>query len=146
MTDKNDLPIHEVHRLKAIEHFIMAERAMASEGEGQEPLYEQAIMNCHFCVEMIMKAAIYKEGGTPPTSGADGHNLLKIANTRIQGKKYLHSAIVSNRFIVPFWHKIVGAWSTDKRYEFMTLSELDYDDLFEAYRRFYQWIKTQFVE
>ena len=142
MTDKNNLPIHEVHRLKAIEHFLMAERALDSD----EPLYDQAIMNCHFGSEMIMKAAIYKAGGIPPTSGADGHNLLKIAQVKIHNKKILHMAMNNHRFILPFWHKIVGAWDTNKRYEFMGLSESDYDDLYEAYTRFYQWIKIELVE
>lgn len=146
MNDKTDLSIHEVHRLKAIEHFIMAERAMTPDFDGQKPLYEQAIMNCHFGTEMIMKAAIYKAGGTPPTSGPAGHNLFKIAKTKVDNRKLLHRAINSNGFIIPFWHKIVGAWDTDKRYEFMGLSESDYDDLYEAYTRFYQWIKRKFLE
>lgn len=139
---KENIAIHEVHRLKAIEHFIMAERAL----DGEEPLYEQAIMNCHFGTEMIMKAALYKAGGSPPTSGSEGHNLLKIAQTRVKNKKILHDAMNKNRFILPFWHKIMSAWDTNKRYEFMELPEADYDDLYEAYTRFYQWIKTELVE
>lgn len=91
----------------------MADRALDSD----EPLYDQAIMNCHFGTEMIMKAAIYKVGGTPPTGGADGHNLLKIAQVKVHNKKLLHGAMNRHRFILPFWHKIVGAWDTNKRYE-----------------------------
>lgn len=60
MNNKQSLSIHEVHRIKAIEHFIMAERAMEADSEREKPLYEQAIMNCHMGTEMIMKAAIYK--------------------------------------------------------------------------------------
>jgi hypothetical protein len=112
MEDKKDLPKHEIHRIKAIEHFIMAERAMETTDERLEPLYEQAIMNCHFGTEMIMKAAIYKRGGIPPVSGADGHNLLKIANTKIGKQKFLHTAMISSGVIMPFWHKIHGAWDT----------------------------------
>jgi hypothetical protein len=143
MVDK-DKPIHEVHRLKAIDHFTMAERAMDT--DDGEALYEQAIMNCHFGVEMIMKAAIYKAGGVPPTSGANGHNLLKIASTKVGNRKFLQGKINSNRSMLPMWGKIHSAWDTNKRYSFMDLPELDYEELYEAYRRFYQWIKVTFVE
>lgn len=54
-----------------------------------DALYEQAIMNYHFGVEMIMKAAIYKAGGVPPTSGANGYNLLRKTSVEVGNKKFL---------------------------------------------------------
>ncbi|OFZ25780.1 MAG: hypothetical protein A2381_03415 [Bdellovibrionales bacterium RIFOXYB1_FULL_37_110] len=143
MKNEKRIAIYEVHKIKAIEHFLMAEKAINHE---VNPLYEQMVMNCHMGVEMIMKAAIYKFGGIPPTHGPEGHNLLKIASTKIGKRKLLLDAINSTGFIQPLWHKIVSAWNINKRYEFMGLSPLDYDDLYEAYERFYRWIVAKFVD
>lgn len=85
MVDFRDL------RELALENLQTANLALENE------LFNTALENCHYALEKIIKSAIYKEGGNPPTSGQKGHNLVEIANTRVNGRKYLHSAIKSDR-------------------------------------------------
>ena len=137
---ENDFPEHEVLRVRSIADIQAAESLMESE------LYDHAIEQCHFGLEKIMKAALIKHGGTPPQSAKDGHNLLKICNIKVGGRKILLGAIKSNSTMLQYWEKVHSMWSTDLRYGFMGLAPSDYDDLFEAYRGLVGWIRIKLVE
>jgi len=133
-------PEYEVLRVRSIADIQAAESLMESE------LYDHAMEQCHFGLEKIMKAALIKHGMTPPQSGADGHNLLKICNTKASGRKILLAAIKSNSTMLQYWEKVHSKWDTDFRYSFMGLEPGDYDDLFEAYRGLVGWIRIKLVE
>jgi hypothetical protein len=136
---QSDLPEYEVLRIKAIERFQMAELAL-NNSEGTDPLYEQMVENCHFGLELIMKALIAKEGSVYPRV----HNLLILSNHRIAGVKFLHNKLTSDRNMLPLWLKISVLWDTNKRYEFLDADPMDYDDYYDAYYRIYKWMLNKF--
>lgn len=137
MTNKNELPEHEQLRLKAIEHYQMAEMAM---GHEPEPLYNQMMLNCHFALEMIMKALIRKKYPEHPKV----HDLV-ILSIYPGGKvKYLHSKIYAAGHILPMWIKICSIWDTDKRYSFIEATPEDFDEYYIAYTRVYRWMLNKF--
>jgi len=131
---------YEVLRVRSIADIQAAESLMESE------LYDHAMEQCHFALEKIMKAALLKYSVTPPQSGADGHNLLKICNTKAGSRKILLVAIKRNSTMLQYWEKVHSKWDTDFRYRFMGLEPGDYDDLFEAYRGLVRWIRIKLVE
>lgn len=140
MKKENDLPEYEILRVRSIADIQAAESLMTSE------LYDHAIEQCHFGLEKIMKAALIKQGVKPPQTGGDGHNLLKICNLKVGGKKILLGAIKSNSTMLQYWEKVHSKWNTNLRYGFMGLTANDYDDLFEAYRGLAGWIRVKLVE
>lgn len=140
MKKQNNFPEYEILRVRSIADMQAAESLMASE------LYDHAIEQCHFGLEKIMKAALIKHGENPPRSGRDGHNLLKICNVKVGGRKILLRAVKSNSTMLQYWEKVHSRWDTDLRYSFMGLDPSDYDDLFEAYRGLAGWIRIKLVE
>jgi HEPN domain-containing protein len=130
----------ENHRLLALEKLRLAEMAI------DEDLYNACIENCHFALELIMKAAIYKAGGTPPTSSKKGHDLLEISKVKINGVKFLHKKILSTRTVLPLWLKIYNRWDTDQRYQYHNIDPLEMDSLFDAYRGVFKWIENNYVD
>ena len=140
MQKNNNDSLYVILRQRSLEDVEMARMAMECE------FYDSAMERCHFALEKIMKAAIIKAGGRPPSKGPAGHNLLKLANVKINNRKFIHSAIISQRTILVSWHKIHSRWNTDLRYSSMDLHPLDYDDLYESYKRVYQWIRVTYVD
>lgn len=109
-------------------------------------LYNTALENCHYALEKIMKSAIYKEGGTPPTSGHKGHDLVEIANTKINGRKYLHNKIKSNSNMLKYWTEVGSFWKTHHRYEKLNIDAFDMDDMFDAYEGLVRWIDKNLID
>lgn len=109
-------------------------------------LFNTALENCHFALEKIMKSAIYKEGGTPPTSGQKGHNLVEVANTRVNGRKFLHNAIKSDRNMLRYWTQVSSFWKTHHRYEKLKIDPLDMDEIFDAYEGLVRWIDRNLID
>jgi HEPN domain-containing protein len=130
----------EEHRLLALEKLRLAEVAI------DEQLYNACIENCHFALELIMKAAIYKAGGMPPTSAKKGHDLLEISKVKIGGVKYLHKKIMSTRTVLQLWLKIYNRWDTSKRYQYLEIDPLEMDSIFDAYRGVFKWIENNYVD
>lgn len=124
----------------ALENLQTANLAVENE------LFNTALENCHYALEKIMKSAIYKEGGTPPSSGQKGHDLVKIANTRINGRKYLHNAIKTNRNMLKYWSQVSSFWKTHHRYEKLNIDPLDMDDIFNAYEGLVRWIDKNLID
>ena len=116
---QSGLPKYEILRVRSIADLQAAETLMASE------LYDHAIEQCHFGLEKIMKAALIKHGGAPPRSGPDGHNLLKICNSKIGRRKILLNATKLNSTMLQYWEKVHSSWDTKLRYCFMELSPSD---------------------
>jgi hypothetical protein len=131
---------HESHRLLALEQMELAELALDSRN------YNASIGCSHMALELIMKSAIYKAGGVPPTSSVKGHDLLEISKVKIGNRKFLHSAICSDVTILPLWLIVYNRWDTSKRYEYLELDPLEMDDLISKYRRVFIWIKSKFVD
>lgn len=130
----------EEHRLLALEKLRLAELAI------DEQLYNACIENCHFAVELIMKAAIYKAGGTPPATSKKGHDLLEISKTKIDGIKFLHKKILATKTVLHLWLRIYNRWDTSKRYQYLTIDYLEIDSLFDAYRGVFKWIENNYVD
>ena len=137
MKSKNELPEHEQFRLKAIEHYQMAEMAIEHE---PVPIYDQMMANCHFALELIMKALIRKESPHHPQA----HDLVILSNYKIRNVKYLHTMIYNAGHILPLWIKICSIWDTDKRYSFIEATPDDFDEYFIAYTRVYKWMLSKF--
>lgn len=131
---------HEAHRLLALEQIEMAQLALDSKN------FNAAIGCSHMALELVMKSAIYKAGGMPPTSAVKGHDLLEISKVKIGKKKFLHSAMIADRTIHPLWLIIYNRWDTNKRYEYLELDPLEMDELISNYRRVFAWIRTKFVD
>ncbi len=132
---KNKLPEYEQLRLKAIERHELAMTIMSPPG-GQEPSYDLMMENCHYSVELIMKALINKETSSHPQT----HNLIDLSNHKVRNVKFLHSLINKDRNIKILWLKICSMWDTSDRYAFMELDPLDFDEFFDAYTRVYKWM------
>ncbi len=128
MKNKTNLSEFEVLHFRSLVDIQVASFLMDRE------FFDHAIEQCHFGLEKIMKAALIKHGATPPQSGRDGHNLLKICNVKVSGRKILLRAIKSNALMLQNWEKVHGRWDTGLRYEMMRLERGDYEELFEAYR------------
>ena len=109
-------------------------------------LYNTALENCHFALEKIMKSAIYKEGGNPPTSGSKGHDLVQIANTKINNRKYLHNKIKSHRVMLQYWTEVSSFWKIHQRYEKISIDEDDIEKMFDAYEGLVKWIDKNLVD
>jgi HEPN domain-containing protein len=124
----------------ALENLQTANLALENE------LFNTALENCHYALEKIMKSAIYKEGGNPPTTGQKGHNLVEIANTRVNGRKYLHNAIKSDRNMLRYWTQVSSFWKTHHRYEKLNIDPLDMDDIFDAYEGLVRWIDKNLID
>jgi HEPN domain-containing protein len=119
----------------------LAEITLSSE----EGLENTVLENCHFALELMMKAAVIKAGGTPPETGQKGHDLLEISKVRIDGVKFLHSKIRSTRYICENWTTIYNRWNTSYRYQYLDLDTDDIGEFFEAYKRVIKWIENNFV-
>ncbi len=78
---KKTLSIHEEHRLLALERHQVAKHAF-SQGWNNSVLDDY-----HMSMELIMKSAIYKHGGKPPTSSVKGHDLVEISKSTICGQR-----------------------------------------------------------
>ena len=136
----DDMTNFEEHRLLALEKLRLAEMAIT------EGLYNACMENCHFALELIMKAAIYKAGGTPPTSSQKGHDLLEISMVKIDGMKFLHKKLMSTRTVVQLWLTIYNRWDTKQRYQYLEIDPLEIDDVFDAYRGVFKWIESNYVD
>lgn len=132
-------PIYEQLRLLALERKMIAVRSHA------DGLYNSAMGDFHMAVELIMKSAVYKNGGTPPTSARKGHDLVEIAMSTLSGMENLHSSILSSGNSEK-WTNINSAWDTSKRYQYFEFDPLDADELATSYERIFEWILINYVE
>ena len=105
-------------------------------------LFQNAIEQAHLSLELIMKAAIIKAGGTPPRS----HDLVHIAETKIKGKKFLIKNIKTSRHIRNSFSAVFSAWSMHDRYRRLPQDPYDAEQLIESYEKVYVWIRTNFVD
>jgi len=141
---KKEVPNYEQLRRLAIERHEIAKHALS------QKWYNSAMGDYHMSLELLMKSAVYKHGGTPPTSSVKGHDLVEISKASIvgapRGMKNLHKAITADRTVVTLWTNINSAWDTSKRYKYLQLDPLDIDDLADAYERIFVWILTNYVE
>jgi hypothetical protein len=124
----------------ALENLQTAELAL------EKKLYNTSLENCHYALEKIMKSAIYKEGGNPPTSGQRGHDLVEIANTKVNGRKYLHNKIKSNSIMLKYYTQVGSFWKTHQRYEKLNIDPFDMDEMFDAYEGLVRWIDKNLVD
>lgn len=124
----------------ALENLQTANLALENE------LFNTALENCHYALEKIMKSAIYKEGGVPPTSGSRGHDLVVIADTLIGGRKYLYNKIKSNGLMLKYWTQVRSFWATHQRYEKLSIDPLDMDEIFDAYEGLVRWIDKNLID
>jgi HEPN domain-containing protein len=137
MTSKK--PIYEQLRLLAIERRLIAQRAF------EEEMYNSAIGDYHMAVELIMKSAVYKNGGTPPASSRRGHDLVEISISMLPDMENLHTSILSSGNTEK-WTNINSAWDTGKRYQYFEFDPLDADEFATSYERIFEWVLTNFVE
>lgn len=127
---------YETLKRKAWEHKRVAEFTASDE------LYDQAMLNYNFALEMLMKAALLKEGISYPKT----HDLGLLSQCRDQrGVKILLSSINSTRYIRPLWNKIYNVWNPDLRYKNLGFTPEDFNEIFESYERVYTWIENQFL-
>lgn len=112
----------------------------------ENKLFNTALENCHYALEKIMKSAIYKEGGVPPTSGQKGHDLVEIANTKVSGRKYLYNEIKSNSLMLKYWTQVSSFWKTHQRYEKLNINPDDMDDIFDSYEGLVRWIDKNLID
>ena len=127
---------YEILKKKAWEHKRVAEFALEDE------LYDQAMLNWNFALEMLMKAVLLKEGIQYPKT----HDLGLLSQCRDQrGVKILLSSINSTRYIKPLWNKIYNVWNPDLRYKNLGFTPDDFSEIFESYERVYKWIEDQFL-
>ena len=126
----------ETLKKKAWEHRRVAEFAIADE------LYDQAMLNWNFALEMLMKAVLLKEGIQYPKT----HDLGLLSQCRNQrGVKILLSSINSTRYVRPLWNKIYNVWNPDLRYKNLGFTPEVFIEIFELYERVYKWIEDQFL-
>jgi HEPN domain-containing protein len=126
----------ETLKKKAWEHKRIAEYAVADE------LYDQAMLNWNFALEMLMKSVLQKEG-IIYTKTHDLHVLSECRNSR--GVKILLSSINSTRYIRPLWTRIYNVWNPEMRYRSLGFAPDDFIEIFDAYERVYKWIEDQFL-
>lgn len=124
----------------ALENLQTANLALENE------LFNTALENGHYALEKIMKSAIYKAGGQPPSSGQKGHDLVEIANTRVNGRKHLYNAIKSNGTMLKYWTQVSSFWKTHQRYEKLDIDPLDMDEIFDAYEGLVRWIDKNLID
>ena len=124
----------------ALEHKQTAEQALDARN------FNAAISEAHLALELIMKSAIYKAGGIPPTSSKKGHDLVEISKTLVSGRKFLHRAINANNTMLPLWLTIYNRWDTSKRYQFLETDPLEMEELIGKYNRLFTWIRIEFVD
>lgn len=126
----------ETLKKKAWEHKRIAEYAVADE------LYDQAMLNWNFALEMLMKSVLQKEG----ISYSKTHDLYVLSECRnSKGVKILLSSINSTRYIRPLWTRIYNVWNPEMRYRNLGFSADDFIEIFDAYERVYKWIEDQFL-
>lgn len=130
----------EDYRLLALEKLRIAEISL------DENMYNSCMENCHFSVELIMKSALYKAGGNPPTTSRKGHNLLEISKTKVDGVKLFHSKIRSTRNVRLLWAKIHSKWDTSMRYRDLGIGHEEMEELYRAYRGVFKWIQNNYVD
>jgi HEPN domain-containing protein len=117
-------------------HRRIAELAITDE------LFDQAMLNWNFSLEMLMKSVLLKEGILYPKT----HDLGRLSQCRNQqGLKILLNSINSTRYIRPLWNKIYNVWNPDLRYQNLGFTRDDFYDFFDAYERVYKWIEDQFL-
>lgn len=126
----------ETLKKKAWEHKRIAEYAVADE------LYDQAMLNWNFALEMLMKSVLQKEG-IVYTKTHDLNVLSECRNS--SGVKILLSSINSTRYIRPLWTRIYNVWNPEMRYRSLGFSTDDFIEIFDAYERVYKWIEDQFL-
>ena len=126
----------ETLKKKAWEHKRIAEYAIADE------LYDQAMLNWNFALEMLMKSVLQKDGITYTKT----HDLYVMSECRnSKGVKILLSSINSTRSIRPLWTRIYNIWKPEMRYRNLGFVPDDFIEIFDAYERVYKWIEDQFL-
>jgi HEPN domain-containing protein len=103
---------------------------------------QSSLEQAHLSVELIMKAAILKGGGAVPKI----HDLRKIAEIKVRGRKSLLQAIMANRYLKNDFADVVSAWEMQFRYKRLLLDPMDVGQLLDSYRKVYTWIRTSFVD
>lgn len=133
---------------------ILKERArdynQSAESLATDKLWQNALEQAHFSVEIAMKATIAKAGYVPyPDSSKKGHDLIALAGCRIA--KYgetIRKVARSDRRIQSIFNQVLSAaaWQMHHRYERHPLDSESIEELLEKYRRIYEWLMSNYVE
>ena len=125
-----------VLKRKAWEYRRIAQYAITDE------LFDQALLNYNFALEMLMKAVLLKEG----ISYRKTHDLEILSKSKnSKGVKIFLSSFNTSRYIFPLWIRIYNAWSPDMRYQNLEFETEEFIELLEAYEEVYIWIENQFL-
>lgn len=133
---------------------VLLERARdynsSAESLASDRIWQNALEQAHFSVEIAMKAAIAKAGYVPyPDSGTKGHSLVELTKCQIgKYKKTLGKAVREDRSIRPIFNEVLSAaaWQMHYRYEKHPLDPASIEDLLDKYRRIYLWVTSNYVD
>lgn len=133
---------YDVLKIRAESYFKTSEVALNS---NDVELLQNSLENMHFALELSMKAAITKNGGTYADYGRQGHNLEGLMLQKF-GDGISSILIVAKLMGQQSLFSIsLSSWSMDCRYLHMK----DYPDMRDAindYKELYQWIKSNLLK
>lgn len=122
----------------------------SAEALADDQIWQNALEQAHFSVEIAMKGAIAKAGYVAyPDSGRKGHDLLILAGCQIaKHKGTLRKAARADRSIQAIFNEVLSAaaWQMHHRYQIHPLDQGSIEELVEKYRRIYLWVMSNYVE
>lgn len=136
------LPTWDVLTVRAESYYKMAEVALDS---GDENLIQNALENMHFALELSMKAAITRNGGSYPSYGRRGHDLAELVLCKFADGT---TSILRKAKLDKVPEKVnvgLSAWSMDCRY-IVVESHPDMNSAILAYKELYLWIKESLLK
>lgn len=138
----SELPSWEELKERAVASHKLARLALDA---GDEFLLPNALENMHFAVEISMKAAIRRNGGTYQAWGSEGHNLERLSKAPFSDNRTTIRTMALKGGMRWVLTSGLSAWSVDCRYKSME-SMRDKSSFIYDYERLYLWIKDSLLQ